>query len=53
MSVGTNNTISSSAIIHDNVIIGDNNFIGDNVVIKNIKSSKHSWRRSILRLSSA
>ena len=33
MSVGTNNTISSSAIIHDNVIIGDNNFIGDNVVI--------------------
>jgi len=32
-SVGENNNISNSAIIHDGVIIGDNNFIGDNVII--------------------
>jgi UDP-N-acetylglucosamine acyltransferase len=30
---GKNNTISTTAIIHNDVIIGDNNFIGDNVVI--------------------
>jgi UDP-N-acetylglucosamine acyltransferase len=31
--IGNNNTISTTAIIHDDVEIGDNNFIGDNVII--------------------
>ena len=31
--IGDNNNISKSCIIHENVLIGNDNFIGDNVII--------------------